>query len=251
MALGRATWLLTRAGVILLTRFPFWNAFSTLMLYGERASSNRKPDLALPFLYVDMAAAVICATFMSYGMKRRWFALGAALQLSISYYLAVTGGHAHYPEWQKVRMLSRVVALVGGFLVLASGAGESYRQKERVAVLQRVGQIFLGIHLFCQAYALQHSTDDRAVYGAAMGWELLPSTFVALYSILALCLVAGWQVQRAGQLLAILLPPVTLLTSGNMDYWHGRRKFEFWGQLRLAGFDVGILGAMLVLASEG
>ena len=107
-------------------------------------------------------------------------------------------------------------------------------------------------HFFTpQAYALQHSTDDRAVYGADMGWELLPSTFVALYSILALCLVAGWQVQRAGQLLAILLPPVTLLTSGNIDYWHGRRKFEFWGQLRLTGFDVGILGAMLVLASDG
>ncbi|KAI2583339.1 TMEM101 isoform 6, partial [Pan troglodytes] len=51
-----------------------------------------------------MGAAVLCASFMSFGVKRRWFALGAALQLAISTYAAYIGGYVHYGDWLKVRM---------------------------------------------------------------------------------------------------------------------------------------------------
>lgn len=50
-----------------------------------------------------MGAAVLCASFMSFGVKRRWFALGAALQLAISTYAAYVGGYVHYGDWLKVR----------------------------------------------------------------------------------------------------------------------------------------------------
>lgn len=46
-------------------------------------------------------------------------------------------------------MYSRTVAIIGGFLVLASGAGELYRQKPRSRSLQSTGQVFLGIYLIC------------------------------------------------------------------------------------------------------
>lgn len=46
-------------------------------------------------------------------------------------------------------MYSRTVAIIGGFLVLASGAGELYRRKPRSRSLQSTGQVFLGIYLIC------------------------------------------------------------------------------------------------------
>lgn len=49
----------------------------------------------------------------------------------------------------QVRMYSRALAVIGGFLVLASGAGEVYRQKARSRSLQSTGQIFMGIYLIC------------------------------------------------------------------------------------------------------
>ena len=49
----------------------------------------------------------------------------------------------------QVRMYSRALAIIGGFLVLASGAGEVYRQKPRTRSLQSTGQVFLGIYLIC------------------------------------------------------------------------------------------------------
>jgi hypothetical protein len=39
---------------------------------------------------------------MSFGVKRRWFALGAAVQLAISTYAAYIGGYVHYGDWLKV-----------------------------------------------------------------------------------------------------------------------------------------------------
>lgn len=56
----------------------------------------------MPYLYFDMGAAVLCASFMSFGVKRRWFALGAALQLAVSTYAAYVGGYVHYGDWLKV-----------------------------------------------------------------------------------------------------------------------------------------------------
>ncbi|XP_006167436.1 transmembrane protein 101 isoform X2 [Tupaia chinensis] len=150
--IGSRRWMLQlimQLGSVLLTRCPFWGCFSQLMLYAERAEARRKPDIPVPYLYFDMGAAVLCASFMSFGVKRRWFALGAALQLAISTYAAYIGGYVHYGDWLKVRMYSRTVAIIGGFLVLASGAGELYRRKPRSRSLQSTGQVFLGIYLIC------------------------------------------------------------------------------------------------------
>lgn len=49
----------------------------------------------------------------------------------------------------QVRMYSRALAIIGSFLILASGAGEVYRQKARSRSLQSTGQVFLGVYLIC------------------------------------------------------------------------------------------------------
>ncbi|XP_054860152.1 transmembrane protein 101 isoform X2 [Amphiprion ocellaris] len=140
---------LSQLGAFILTRFGFWNCFCMLMLFAERADSKRKPDIHVPYLYVDMGAAVLCASFMSFGVKRRWFAMAAAVQLAVSTYASYIGEQVYYGDWLKVRMYSRAMAIIGGFLVLASGAGEVYRQKPRSRSMQSTGQVFLGVYLIC------------------------------------------------------------------------------------------------------
>ena len=63
---------------------------------------SRKPDIHVPYLYVDMGAAVLCASFMSFGVKRRWFAMAAAIQLAISTYASYVGEQVYYGDWLKV-----------------------------------------------------------------------------------------------------------------------------------------------------
>uniref|UniRef100_A0A3P8SCC5 Transmembrane protein 101 n=1 Tax=Amphiprion percula TaxID=161767 RepID=A0A3P8SCC5_AMPPE len=154
---------LSQLGAFILTRFGFWNCFCMLMLFAERADSKRKPDIHVPYLYVDMGAAVLCASFMSFGVKRRWFAMAAAVQLAVSTYASYIGEQVYYGDWLKVRMYSRAMAIIGGFLVLASGAGEVYRQKPRSRSMQSTGQVFLGVYLICmvQCQAIAPSQTDE------------------------------------------------------------------------------------------
>ena len=59
----------------------------------------------MPYLYVDMGAAVLCASFMSFGVKRRWFAMCSAIQLAISTYASYVGEQVYYGDWLKVSQL--------------------------------------------------------------------------------------------------------------------------------------------------
>lgn len=59
----------------------------------------------MPYLYVDMGAAVLCASFMSFGVKRRWFAVAAAVQLALSTYASYIGEQVFYGDWLKVSLL--------------------------------------------------------------------------------------------------------------------------------------------------
>ncbi|XP_028844040.1 transmembrane protein 101 [Denticeps clupeoides] len=244
--------LLSQFGAFILTRLGFWNCFSMLMLFAERADVKRKPDIQVPYLYVDMGAAVLCSSFMSFGVKRRWFALGAALQLALSTYASYAGGLVHYGDWLKVRMYSRALAIIGGFLVLASGAGEVYRRKPRTRSLQSTGQVFLGIYLICMVYSLQHSTEDRQAYlDHIAGGEVTVQLLVVVFGVLALSFLSGCYVRIAAQILAVLLPLVILFNDGNLGYWHYRRRVEYWNQMKLIGQNVGIFGAVLILATDG
>ncbi|NP_001089727.1 uncharacterized protein LOC734790 [Xenopus laevis] len=149
-------------------------------------------------------------------------------------------------------MYSRIIAVIGGFLVLASGAGEIYRQKPRSRSLQSTGQVFLGIYLICVAYTLQHSKDDRLAYlDFIPGGEPALQILFVLYGVLALSFLSGYYVRSTSQVLAVLLPFSLLLIDGNLGYWHSSRKVEFWNQMRLIGQNVGIFGAVVILATDG
>ncbi|XP_063077412.1 transmembrane protein 101 [Engraulis encrasicolus] len=243
---------ISQFGSFILTRFGFWNCFSMLMLFAERADVKRKPDIQVPYLYIDMGVAVLCASFMSFGVKRRWFALAAAIQLALSTYVSYVGGLVHYGDWLKVRMYSRTMAIIGGFLILASGAGEVYRQKPRTRSLQSTGQVFLGIYLICMVYSLQHSAEDREAFLEHIaGGEVTVQLLVVLLGVLALAFLSGCYVRRAAQCLAILLPPLVLVVDGNLGYWHRARHVEFWNQMKLIGQHVAIFGTALILATDG
>ncbi|TRY60598.1 hypothetical protein DNTS_007562 [Danionella cerebrum] len=238
-------------GAFILTRFSFWNCFSMLMLFAERADVKRKPDIPVPYLYVDLGAAVLCASFMSFGVKRRWFSLLAAIHLALSTYISHAGGQVHYGDWLKVRMYSRAMAIIGGFLVLASGAGEAYRQKPRTRSLQSTGQVFLGIYLICMVYSLQHSQEDRLAYlDHIPGGEVTLQLLVLVFGLLALSFLSGYYIWLASQILAVLLPLIILFIDGNLAYWHKSCRVEFWNQLKLIGQSVGIFGAVLILATD-
>lgn len=101
-------------------------------------------------------------------------------------------------------------------------------------------------------YSLQHSKEDRLAYlNHIPGGELTLMLLTVLFGVLALAFLSGCYIRLAAQILATVLPLVVLLVDGNLGYWHGARKVEFWNQMKLIGHHVGIFGAALILATDG
>lgn len=83
------------------------------------------------------------------------------------------------------------------------------------------------------------------------GGELTVQLLVVVFGVLALAFLSGVYVRMAAQILSILLPLVVLFIDGNLGYWHRSRHVEFWNQMKLIGQNVGIFGAVLILATDG
>ncbi|MGH0154137.1 UNVERIFIED_CONTAM: hypothetical protein FKN15_036186 [Acipenser sinensis] len=209
-----------------------------LMLFAERADIKRKPDIQVPYLYIDMGVAVLCASFMSFSVKRRWFALVAALQLAIGTYASYAGRQVHYGDWLKSpRRYWRF-----------SGSGErgggdvQTETTNQIATVHRTGLPGNIFDLF---------EDRLAFLNHIPGGEIPLQLLSVLYGVLALSFFSGYYVRSAAQILAILMPLVILFIDGNLGYWHLGHRVEFWNQLKLVGQNVGIFGAVLILATDG
>ncbi|XP_010778533.1 transmembrane protein 101, partial [Notothenia coriiceps] len=101
-------------------------------------------------------------------------------------------------------------------------------------------------------YSLQNSKEDRMAYVEhIVGGEITLTLLEVLFGVLALAFLSGWYIRLAAQVLAVVLPLVILLIDGNLGYWHNSRKVEFWNQMKLIGHNVGIFGAVLILATDG
>ena len=109
--------------------------------------------------------------------------------------------------------------------------------------------------VFCsyhQVYSLQHSKEDRMAYlNHIPGGEITLMLLVLMYGVLALAFLSGCYIRLAAQVLAIVMPLVLLFIDGNLGYWHNNCRVEFWNQLKLIGHNVGIFGAVLILATDG
>lgn len=111
--------------------------------------------------------------------------------------------------------------------------------------------IVLILLFLLQVYSLQHSKEDRQAYlDHIPGGEITVQLLVVVFGVLALAYLSGCYVREASQILAVLLPLVVLFNDGNIGYWHRTCHVEFWNQMKLIGQNIGIFGAVLILATD-
>ncbi|NXQ14357.1 TM101 protein, partial [Peucedramus taeniatus] len=205
---------------------------------------RRKPDIPVPYLYVDMGVAVLCASFMSFGVKRRWRSLGTGLTV----FQIVPGGSLRVSPVSPSPQCHRAHTVLRGE---ASGSSCPWGIVPSATSATTLVPV-TPVPVSPQAYSLQHSTEDRLAYlDHLLGGELALQLLFLLYGLLALAFLSGYYVRTAAQVLAVLLPLAILLIDGNLGYWHALRRVEFWNQMKLIGQNVGIFGAVVILATDG
>ena len=152
----------------------------------------------------------------------------------------------------QVRIAVRTAAVFGGYLFVAGGLTDSQRGQAKISQALQVGRQILAFYLFCNAYMLWISEEDRVAYIKNIpGGKAMLVVVVAFNVLCGLCMYGGYEAGYFGRLVAWQLIIATVLVDTNTKYWYkSSSRVEFWLQVQHAARNVAVIGAMLLLGRK-
>jgi len=147
-------------------------------------------------------------------------------------------------------MSARTAAVCAGYLFVAGGLTDSERGRPKVLQALQVGRQILSFYLFCSAYMVWASEEDRlAHYKNIPGGQLMLVAVIALYAIPALFIYAGYEAGYFARIAVWLLVVISALVDFNTKYWYkSSSHMEFWSQIQHASRNIAVVGALLLLS---
>lgn len=256
--LERTLRVLDALGLFIVTRFPFIELFILLMSTGEKA--ERMPGARIftfrdtlrreyVIVYANAAVFFVCGTGMTLDFKRRKCAVAAALH-AVIYTAAALFERTTPSEYLIVRMSARTAAVCAGYLFVAGGLTDSQRGQPKIFQALQVGRQVLAFYLFCSAYMVWASEEDRlAHYKNIPGGQLMLIAVIALYVIPALFIYAGYEAGYFARIAVWQLVVISALVDFNTKYWYrSYSHMEFWSQIQHASRNIAVIGALLLLS---
>lgn len=258
--LDRVLRVLDALGLFLITRFPFIELFVLLMSTGEEAENlpgartlTFRDTLRREYLLVYINALIffVCGTGMTLDLKRRKCGLAAALHVVV--YTGVTLYQLKKSsEYLIVRMAARSAAVCGGYLFVAAGLTDSQRGQAKVFQALKVSRQILAFYLFCNAYMVWASEEDRLAHIKNIpGGQFMIAMVIALYVIPALSIYAGYEAGYFARIVVWHLVVVSALVDFNTKYWcRSSSHVAFWVQIQHAARNLAVIGSLLLLGRK-
>jgi len=170
--------ILLKSIFFFLKRFPFWEALSILMLFGEIEQKN-KGSLGIPLwiVFLDVAILVLIGTFLSFSkLWIRQVALFAAVHLVIHSIFQACSYKTD--RMMMFLVLLRYIGVIAGYLLIAGGLGEHDKVRRRKYV--RAACFLFGAMLCGQAYFTGFVHSYRYVIRQYCPRPICSSTFLVV-----------------------------------------------------------------------
>ncbi|XP_039255880.2 transmembrane protein 101-like [Styela clava] len=223
---------------IIITRFPFWEAFSTAMLLGEldgRGRLHHVPDYAI---YAHIGVCIILGSLMSFDEGKRRFAsqLSAAQMAFVAF--ASFGIWNRTNQMMALKIVSRYLGVMASYLLLSGGFADMKASHRRFAQL---GNFTVGMCLISEAYLLYSWPTERAkvmslLPSQLMNYEeIIVIVYCALFCLCAFCFMSGSNLNSGSKCALALWFLVVLF---NLDYKYWANYVELWTQFRIIAADI-------------
>jgi len=200
-------------------------------------------------VYTNAVIFFICGTGMTLDFKRRKCGFAAALH-AIFYTILTIYQRQRYSEYFIVRVAARTAAVCAGYLLVAGGLTDSQKGTTKVIKALQTARQMLAFYLFCNAYMLWASEEDRLAHIKNIpGGLIMLVVVVVLYVIPGLCIYGGYEAGYFGRIVAWLLVVISVLVDFNTKYWlRSSSHVEFWYQIQHAARNISVVGSLLLLA---
>lgn len=213
----------------ILSKFPYVQAITLVMLLAERAMKAEKyPPMHPKIIYTIAGVCLMAGVMMSAKIKVRFAAL---IYTGVLGYLALnayTNKEFNYSKHVRRRISSRHLGCMGVYLIFSfikSG------QKSRLT--QRVGELCIAVYLLSAAYLFNESYEDRrGLMENLLGGNYMRYFITLVYACSGLCFLSGYFLRDISMSMAFCLTFVTFLVDMKFTYWT-YRGMNYWNQVRL------------------
>ena len=147
--------------------------------------------------------------------------------------------------------MARAAGAGASYLFVTGGLADSRQQQLNMPFLQTARQVFSAV-LFCNAYFIWVSEDDRVAHVTHLpGGRLMLVFMVIIYVVSALCIYGGYEAGYFGRLVAWQLLLVTLFVDSDTKFWlKSSGHIKFWLQMLLASRNLPIIAGLLLLGRK-
>ncbi|XP_077978703.1 transmembrane protein 101-like [Glandiceps talaboti] len=241
------TLIVHRIGDFIISRYPYCYAVLLIMLFAERAKHGRPEGYPRQYSYITIGSLFVFGSMIVLRIQRPLGFLLCAIQMLIHTYITHTSKQIHHGEWLSIRMVTRNVAVMGAYLMLASRTTERLPRRSNVHFLFPLGRYIYGLFLICYAYALYHSKEDYRAFTKLVPFgNVLVFAVVAMVAIGGVCFISDTRVRLAAQVLLFVLSFTTLFYEGSINYWTRQKYVEYWNHIVILSETVVSLGVLML-----
>lgn len=245
-ALVRASY---ETATFVLTRYPYLCAVLLMVTTAEDSKEKKivRGSLKYRMAYFHLGAYFFCGTIMSFDMfgLKRLFSILTCFHLA---FVSYTEYSLSYGEQIAYRLLTRNVACIGCYLMVAGGIAKNKGEGDRSTRLVSFGRQLVGVYAVLSVVL---AWNDRKEFGAylihSFNDPLVVYAVMIVQLSLGLCLYAGYNVLQFSKYYAILLVATTVLIDADIPYWTRNAGLKTWNTAAIACRHLPIVASMLLV----
>jgi len=237
------------SATFVITRYPYLCAVLLMVTTAEEAKEKKvvRGSLKYRMAYIHLGSYFLCGTIMAFDLfgLKRFFAALTCVHLTVVSYTEYTLG---YGEQIAYRMLTRNVACIGCFLMVAGGIAKNKGEGDKSARLVTFGRQMIGVYAVLSVVLTWHDKKEFAAYTHHLFKDpLVTYAVMILQLVLGLCLYTGYNVVQFSKYYAILILGLTVLIDADLKYWARNTGVKTWGTATIACRHLPVLCGLLLI----
>lgn len=245
-AFARASY---ESATFVLTRYPYLCAVLLMVTTAEDAKEKKieRGSMKYRMAYFHLGAYFVNATIMAFDMfgLKRLFSILTCFHLA---FVSYTEYSLSYGEQIAYRLLTRNVACIGCYLMVAGGLAKNKGEGDRSSRLVSFGRQLVAVYAVLSVVL---AWNDRKEFGAYLEHSfhdpLVVYALMVVQLSLGLCLYAGYNVVQISKYYALLLVAETVLVDADVDFWTRHVGLKTWNTASIACRHLPIVAAMILI----
>ena len=249
--------LLLKFSFCCITRFPFWEAISQMMLFAEiesKAGSSTSSEIPIPkvLVYADLAILVAVGTFMTFNEAfQRRSAMFAGVHMLLHCVVEAWLRNVRGALW--LCILLRYLGICASYFMVSAGLAQNKKAKKTTMI--SVAYFIYGVAFAGQAYLLATLNDEKELFkkliltpckAESLLFAMIPILVFCL-SLSSICFLTQGNGLQQARLFSLVYAILVLLPRDYFVHFQPNNKLEFWSWIRLLVANIVSVEGLMVL----